>query len=167
MAPPPERLPGEEPERELERSIQASIDVANQIASEVRSARRGKGGMVSRTFAQRAIPQAAQAGSEKDNAAPAPRSQCKERKVKQKLSDKERLQMEQFLKDCRLAIEAAKAAEEKVYEDVVPEIARRTKGLLVAARRQEKRSARIQRLFEARSRSWISLPSEHPLFLET
>lgn len=153
VAPAFEGPSGEDPERDLERSIQASIEVANRIASEVRSARRGKGGMVSRTFAQRATAQAAQGGAEPDDAPPTPRPRRKERKVKPKLSDKERWQTEQFLKDCRPAIEAAKVAEEKVYEDVVPEIERRTKGLLVAARRQEKRSARLQRLFEARRRA--------------
>jgi len=151
--PAPAPAPGGDPERELEKSLQTSIEVANRIASEARAARRGKAGMASRTFAGRDAKQGARANGECDEVPPLPQPQGAQRKKsKPKLSEKERLQSEQFLKECRPAIEAAKLTEGKVHEDAVPEIERRLRGVLDAARRQEKRSARMQRLFEARKR---------------
>lgn len=134
---------------EQESAIRVSVELSNKIAREARLARRGKGGMATQTFARPTVARTAQKQVEQIEQAP----RRKERSTKVKISDKERLQTERFLNECRLGIEAAKRVDAVVQEDLVPEIERRLRERLVAAHRQEKRSIRLQRLLEARRRA--------------
>jgi len=132
--------------------LQAAIREANEAARRQRLERRGKAGMASRAFLGVEPIRAETPTAPLRQAAPAAKSKSR-CKPSRKVDPREAERTAAFLRECQPAIAAAKLVDEVVCEDVLPEIERKLRRSLVAARRREKRSARAEAVAAGRRRA--------------
>ena len=125
-----------------EQRLRAAIREANATARRERLERRGKAGMTSLAFLG-AEPVRVDAAPPPPSPSSAQSPPQRRRRPRRKADPKAAERTAAFLRECQPAIEAAKVVDEVVREDVLPEIERRLRRGLLAARRHEKRSARV------------------------
>lgn len=145
--------------------LAAAIAAANEMAGERRRERRGRGkGQAAQLLTQREGGQAAVTETvQRGNARGAAESGSKLEQTQRQSKAAQIVQLKaarradeakaQFLRDCRPAFQAARAFDEVVHEDPMPELERRHKRALLACSRRQKRHARANAMTLAKLRA--------------